>query len=128
LRKINDLGSYIIEKSKRMEIICEIMRLKEDKIKVYVDMHLNPWPELIKATKNAGIVEQYCFINGNIVVVITKAEDIDEATTKLSKTKIYKKWTTLVRNMLILNNNINLSKIDVVRARCIFNLTELLKI
>ncbi len=110
-----------------MEIICEIMRLKEDKIKAYVDMHLNPWPELIKETKNAGIVEQYCFINGNIVVVTTKAKNIDEATIKLSKTETYKKWTTLVRNMLILDNNINLSKIDVVRTRCIFNLTELLK-
>lgn len=110
-----------------MEVICEIMRLKKDRVKDYINTHLNPWPELIIEIRKAGIAEQYCFIDGNVVVVITNAGNIHEASKKLSSTEIYKKWTNIVRSMLILKNDINLSKVDVIRARCIFNLTELLK-
>ena len=110
-----------------MEIVCEILRLKEDKVKEYTEMHLNPGPELIIETKKAGFVEQYAFIDGNVVVVISKAENIQDAAKKLSSTDVFKKWTGAVRKMLILDNMVNLSKIDVITAKCIFDLNKLFK-
>lgn len=110
-----------------MEIICEIMRLKENKIKEYTEMHLNALPELVVETKKAGFIEQYAFIDGNVVVVISKAESIQDSAKKLSSTDVFKKWTGAVRKMLILDNTVNLSKVDVIMAKCIFDLNELYK-
>lgn len=108
-----------------MEVVCEIMRLKENKIKDYTEMHLNPPPELIIETKKAGFIEQYTFIDGNIVVVVHKAENVSDSADKLGKTDVFKKWTTTVRKMLTLDNTVvNLSKVDVITAKCIFDLNE----
>ena len=115
----------IISEGVKLDVICEIMMLREDKIDDYINMHINPWPKLVKETKNFGIKEQYCFIYKNIVVVITKAKNVNKMYEELQKSAIHKKWSTIVRKMLVVNDNVNLSEIDVKRARCIFNLTEL---
>lgn len=30
-----------------MEIICEMMKLKPENVKDYIELHVNTWPELI---------------------------------------------------------------------------------
>ena len=110
-----------------MKVKCEIMRLKNDKINDYEDMHLNPWPELIHELAKAGFHELYTFIDGNVVIVIMKSDSVENSYRRLEKTETFNKWTTIVRSMLTKNNKVVLSSDDVINAKCIFNLTELLK-
>ncbi|GAG73037.1 unnamed protein product [marine sediment metagenome] len=58
-----------------MGIICEILRLRKNCIKDYINMHANSWPDLIRETKASGIQQQFCFLNGNAVIVITQAKN-----------------------------------------------------
>ena len=45
-----------------MEVVCEMMKLKPENVKDYIEMHNNTWPELIKAIKESGFVEEYIYI------------------------------------------------------------------
>lgn len=110
-----------------MKVKCEIMRLKKDKTNNYIEMHLNPWPELVYKLVEVGFQELYTFIDGNIVIVIMKSNDVENSQKRLEETETYKKWTTIVRSMLTKNNVVSLSLDDVISAKCIFNLTELFK-
>ena len=107
-----------------METRCEVMRLKVDKIKEYIDIHLNPWPELLEEIESSKIVEEYVFIVKNIVIVFIRTNDVENAIKNLQKKEICKKWSIIVRKMLTINNNIKLPKIDVINARCIFEYSK----
>ena len=107
-----------------MEIKCEIMRLKKDKINEYIDIHLNPWPELIEEIKNSEIFEEHVFIVKNIVIVIIRANDVKNTIKNLQKKEICKKWSSIVKKMLTKKNNIKLPEIDVINTRCIFEYSK----
>ena len=108
-----------------MEIICEIMRIKNEDIGKYADMHLNVSREFIEEITKAGFLELYVFMDGDVVVVISKAKSLKETYENLGKTEIFKNWTSKVTKMLKIDNNLNLSENNVINAKCIFNLTEL---
>ncbi len=84
-----------------MEVICELMKLKPENIKDYIEMHNNTWPELVKAIRKSGFLEEYIYILDNLVIVILKSSDFKKSSNNLSKTPIFKKWTTAVKSMLI---------------------------
>lgn len=103
-----------------MEIKCEVMRLKKSKIKDYINMHLNPWPEIMEEIKNSEIIEEYVFIIKNIVIVIIKANDVINALKILRKKKECKKWSKIVKDMISLDNT-KLPKLNILNAKCIFS-------
>lgn len=110
-----------------IDIKCELMRLKEDKISEYIKMHLNPWPELIEEFLVCGFQEVYTFIDGNVVIVFMKSIDIKNSKERLENSNVFKKWTKIVRSMLIKNNDVTLSPELVINSRCIFDLNNLIK-
>ncbi|MCL4385126.1 MAG: L-rhamnose mutarotase [Cyanobacteria bacterium] len=84
-----------------MEVICEMMRLKHENVKDYIELHNNTWPDLVKAIRESGFIEEYIYILDNLVIVIMKCENFENSSSKLSSTDIFKKWTAKVRAMLI---------------------------
>ncbi|OHD75131.1 MAG: hypothetical protein A2V99_07090 [Spirochaetes bacterium RBG_16_67_19] len=84
-----------------MEVICELMRLRPDRVQSYRDLHERTWPELIAAIRESGFVEEYIYLLGNLVIVIMKCQDFREAVRRLAGTEVYRQWTTEVRSMLV---------------------------
>ena len=84
-----------------MEVICEMMKLKPERVKDYIDLHNNTWPELVTATRKAGIVEEYIYILDNIVMVIMKCENFSLTNSILADVEVFKDWDIKVREMLI---------------------------
>jgi len=84
-----------------MEVICEMMKLKPERVNDYIDLHNNTWPEIVTATREAGMVEEYVYILDNIVMVIMKCENFNETCLKLANVEIVKDWDDKVREMLI---------------------------
>jgi L-rhamnose mutarotase len=83
-----------------MEVICELMRLRPDRVKDYRDMHDNTWPELVAAIRESGFLEEYIYMLDNLVVVIMKCQDFKASVGRLTATKVYQRWTAEVRSML----------------------------
>ena len=94
-----------------MEVICEVMRLKPERVRDYVELHEHTWPELIRAIRDCGFLEEYIYLLDNQVMVVMKCEDFQASVRQLAATSIYQKWTTEVRGMLVENKLIDLSPI-----------------
>jgi L-rhamnose mutarotase len=83
-----------------MEVICEMMKLKPENVKDYIELHNNTWPELIIAIRESGIIEEYIYILDNLVMVVMKCENFKNSFSKLSSTEIFIKWETEVVAMI----------------------------
>ena len=84
-----------------MEVICEMMRLKPESVKDYIDLHDNTWPDLVIAIREAGFIEEYIYILDNLVMVVMKCENFKDSFSKLEETDVFKDWDIKVREMLI---------------------------
>jgi L-rhamnose mutarotase len=84
-----------------MEVICEMMKLKPERVKDYIDLHNKTWPDLVVATREAGIVEEYIYILDNLVMVIMKCENFNLTNSILEGVKVFKDWDVKVRDMLM---------------------------
>ena len=84
-----------------MQVVCEVMRLREDAVDEYLKMHENTWPELVSAIRASGFVEEYIFLIRNLVMVVLKSEDYRASSAQLAATDVFQRWTTLVRGLLI---------------------------
>jgi L-rhamnose mutarotase len=94
-----------------MEVICELMRLKPERVKDYVDLHDHTWPELVRVIRECGFLEEHIFLQENLVIVVMKCEDFRDSVRRLASTPVYQKWTALVRAMLIEDKIVDLSPI-----------------
>jgi L-rhamnose mutarotase len=84
-----------------MEVICEMMKLKPENVKDYIDLHDNTWPDLVVAIREAGIIEEYIYILDNLVMVVMKCENFKDSCAKVEATKVFKDWDIKVREWLI---------------------------
>lgn len=84
-----------------MEVICEMMKLKPENAKDYIELHNNTWSDLVKALRESGFIEEYIFILDSLVMVVMKCENFKNSSSKLASMEIFKKWTSKVRSMLI---------------------------
>ena len=84
-----------------MEVICEMMKLKPERVQDYIDLHNKTWPDLVTATREAGIVEEYIYILDNIVMVVMKCENFNLTNSILANVEVFKDWDVKVREMLI---------------------------
>ncbi|MBN1299321.1 MAG: L-rhamnose mutarotase [Actinobacteria bacterium] len=84
-----------------MDIICELMRLKRENVKDYIDFHNNTWPELIKILRDAGFIEEYIYILDTLVIVIMKCENFRIALAKAEKSEVFMKWRAIVKKWIV---------------------------
>jgi L-rhamnose mutarotase len=94
-----------------MEVICELMRLKPERVKDYVELHDHSWPELVQAIRDSGFLEEHIFLQGELVIVVMKCEHFQVSMRRLAQTPVFRKWTTLVRAMLAEEKIVDLSPI-----------------
>ncbi|MDD5658917.1 MAG: L-rhamnose mutarotase [Actinomycetota bacterium] len=88
-----------------MEVICEIIKLKPENVRDYMELHDNTWPELIKALRGSGFLEEYIYIFDNLVMVFMKCQNFKDSISRLSSIEIYKKWTAKVRAMIMIDKD-----------------------
>ena len=107
-----------------MEVVCEMMKLKPENVKDYIEMHNNTWPELIKAIKDSGFIEEYIYILDNLVIVIMKCEDFKKSCETLLEKEIFQKWTTKVQSMLIEDEGFFKTRDKIIDLKPIWNLAD----
>jgi L-rhamnose mutarotase len=83
-----------------MERRAWLLKVREGKEGEYLRSHAAVWPELIKATCQAGIRSQTCFLSGRDVIVYEEADDLEAAFTNLLKTNVKKRWDEAMSNIL----------------------------
>ena len=79
-----------------MKRYCIVVELKEEHIKDYIDIHIHPWQELLKALRDAGAKELLIWIYKNLSIVYYECEDIDNIYKELGKLEIVKEWNKKV--------------------------------
>jgi L-rhamnose mutarotase len=94
-----------------MEMICELMRLKPERVKDYVELHDHTWPELVRAIRDSGFLEEHIYLQGELVIVVMKCEDFRYSMRRLAAAPVFQKWTALVRAMLAEEKIVDLSPI-----------------
>jgi len=75
---------------------CIVVELKEEHIQEYIDIHLNPWQELLEAIGNAGAKELLIWNYRNLSIVYYECEDINDIYRRLGNLEIVKNWNRVV--------------------------------
>jgi L-rhamnose mutarotase len=79
-----------------MRRYCFVIEIKPDKVKEYCDIHRQPWPEILKAIKEAGAQELLIWSYKNLSIVYYECEDLDALYEKLGKLDVTKRWNATV--------------------------------
>jgi len=81
--------------------------IKPEYIDEYVKMHINAWPEVLKAHSKAGIRNYSIFQNGNEFFYYLETEDFEKAMEYLSKDPVCKRWNSITSKMIKSTVNFN---------------------
>ena len=108
-----------------MDVICELMRLRPERVKDYRDMHDNTWPELITAIRDSGFLEEYIYMLDNLVMVIMKCESFEDSVRRLTATPVFRRWTAEVRAMLMEDRELFRTDEKIVDLSPIWDLSKL---
>ncbi|GKX28149.1 hypothetical protein SH1V18_06290 [Vallitalea longa] len=74
--------------------------IKEEYINEYIDMHLNPWKEVLEEHSKAGIKNYSIFQNGNQFFYCFECDDIDTAFKYLDDSEVCNKWNDITSKMV----------------------------
>lgn len=75
---------------------CLVIELKENHVDEYKNIHINAWPELLKAEKAAGMKEELIWIYKNLSILYIECEDIDRVFKICADNDVEKKWNITV--------------------------------
>lgn len=71
---------------------CLIIEVKESKIEEYIEIHKNPWREMLEAIRDSGIKEEIIYFHKNQSIIFMECEDFEYSNMKLRATDVCKKW------------------------------------
>lgn len=86
-----------MEKSKKFAWTWEI---KEEHLLEYVNLHLNPWPEVLEEHSKAGIRNYSIFQNGNQFFYCFECDDVEKAFSYISKSDACNRWNAITSKMV----------------------------
>jgi L-rhamnose mutarotase len=76
-------------------------KVKPEYVEEYVKMHLNPWPEIMKAHSQAGFRNYSIFQNGNQFFYVLECDgDVEEAFAKMVNDPDCIRWNNITSKML----------------------------
>lgn len=75
-------------------------KVKEECLKEYVKMHLNPWPEILEEHRNAGIHNYSIFQNGAQFFYCYECDNVKSANEYIAKSEACKRWNALTSKMV----------------------------
>jgi L-rhamnose mutarotase len=109
-----------MEKIKRY---CIVIELKNKYIQKYIEIHLNPWQELLKALHDAGVNELLIWNYKNLSIVYYECEDINIIYKVLGKLEIVKEWNKIVEPWFDSHVTFD-GTIDIKTCKKIFDLNQ----
>lgn len=74
--------------------------IKKEYLDEYVNMHLNPWIEMLEEHSRAGIKNYSIFQNGNQFFYCFECDDVDGAFEYLNNSEVCKKWNDITSKMV----------------------------
>jgi L-rhamnose mutarotase len=74
--------------------------IKEDRLDEYVEMHLNPWPEVLEEHSKAGIRNYSIFQNGRQFFYCFECDDVDAAFDYLAQSEACQRWDAITSQMV----------------------------
>ena len=86
-----------------MKHYCMIAKIKPEYQKDYIDIHINPWPELLEASKASGVEEEIVFFHEGQSIVFYRCRDdapLDACLARQKLTEAVKKWDITIEPML----------------------------
>ncbi|MCL1830109.1 MAG: L-rhamnose mutarotase [Oscillospiraceae bacterium] len=69
-----------------------IIEIKPECREQYIDIHNNPWREMLEAIRDAGFVNELIWYYDDKSIIYLECEDHDHANALLRATDICKKW------------------------------------
>ena len=79
-----------------MKRYCLVNKIKKEFLKEYIDIHKDPWKEVLEALKEAGTHNEFIFMYDNLAIVIIECEDIDVYMKSFGNSEAGKKWFEMV--------------------------------
>lgn len=76
-----------------------VIKIKPECAKEYVDIHLNPWREMLEAIRDAGYTKEVLFWYENQTIIYLECPDDtnhEECDARLRATDVCKKWDITV--------------------------------
>jgi len=73
-----------------------IIKVKPEFRKEYIDIHLNPWREMLEAIHDAGFTNEVIWYFEDQSIIYLECEDHDYCNAALRATEICKKWDVTV--------------------------------
>lgn len=86
-----------MEASKKFAWTWEI---KEDCLEEYVNMHLEPWQEILEEHSKAGITNYSIFQNGTQFFYCFECEDVEAAFAYIAKSDACNRWNAITSKMV----------------------------
>jgi len=87
-----------------MKHYCLIAKIKPEYKDAYIDIHLNPWPELLKASKASGVEEEIVFFHEGQSIVFYRCRDdapLEDCIALQKQTEAVQKWDITIEPMLV---------------------------
>lgn len=75
-------------------------KIKEEDLEEYVELHLNPWSEMMEEHSKAGIKNYSIFQNGNQFFYCFECDDVEAAFEYIAQSEVCNKWNTITSQMV----------------------------
>lgn len=77
-----------------MEKHLIVIDIKSEMKEAYINIHLNPWQDMLKAIKDSGFINELIWFHETQSIIYIECEDgrYDVCNQKLRSTEICKKW------------------------------------
>ena len=75
-------------------------KVKKECVEEYVRMHMNPWPEILKAHSEAGIRNYSIFQNGNQFFYCYECDNVDKANKYMAENPDCQRWNAITSKMV----------------------------
>ncbi len=75
-------------------------KVKPECLDAYVEMHLNPWPEIMAEHARAGIRNYSIFQNGNQFFYVFACDDVKSAFAIIDQSEACQRWNAITSKMV----------------------------
>lgn len=79
-----------------MNRYCLVRVLKEEHVEDYIELHKNPWPEILTAIEKCGCHNLLIYRYENLAILFFECEDINMFYQRYGSLEIVKKWNATV--------------------------------
>jgi L-rhamnose mutarotase len=74
--------------------------IKEENLEEYIEMHENPWSEIMEEHSKAGIKNYSIFQNGNQFFYCFECDDVEGAFAYIAKSDACNRWNAITSKMV----------------------------